>query len=634
MEADKHSGDATLSPPNLVWLDAFRAQHGRAPRILHIGNIANNAYNCSRALRSLGFESDVICYDYYHVMGCPEWEEVSIDLAQIDQNRPDWLSVDLKGYQRPRWFAQGPMQETLAYLDAKYGADEARSERLWMQLLVHCRLMRERDLPALIENSEHDDSEPSQESATETSRQVNDVLVAGLGAIRAVFGRGARAFVSLRPVEMACNAFFRDSSRMVLGAFVERKLTEFSMPRGAAHSLGTMIATLCTLPYRALVDCRNRLAALAPPPMVTPDTVGAATLPTELPSKPPPDLFLARCRSLLGWFARTFPNRPDKLTEFDFASYRGILPLWKKVITQYDCVIGYSTDGIYPLLADGPPYVAFEHGTIRDIPWQPDLQGRLATLVYAAADATYLTNADSIQHARNLNCRNTVFGLHGFNPDRFDFAKHPSVRGVRRRASTHCKFLAPARHHWKHGFASWLKGNDQIIKAVDLVRKERPDKFTVTLVEWGAEVDETRRLIEDLCLEDYFEWISPLPKSELLRQYELHDCVIDQFVLPCIGSVTLDAVALGMPVITALDTAAMQEFYGETLPLLNCRDYEQISRAMGEVMDRSASVERSVIDAYDWFVLHHNHSVLTDKLVEAIRLATNSRTSHESKYPI
>ncbi len=29
----------------LEWLDEFRQKHGRSPRILHVGNIANNAYN-------------------------------------------------------------------------------------------------------------------------------------------------------------------------------------------------------------------------------------------------------------------------------------------------------------------------------------------------------------------------------------------------------------------------------------------------------------------------------------------------------------------------------------------------------------------------------------------------------------
>ena len=60
---------------NHDWLDKFRQQHGRSPRVLHIGNIANNAYNNAKLLNKVGLECDVICYGYYHIMGCPEWED-------------------------------------------------------------------------------------------------------------------------------------------------------------------------------------------------------------------------------------------------------------------------------------------------------------------------------------------------------------------------------------------------------------------------------------------------------------------------------------------------------------------------------------------------------------------------------
>ena len=58
------------------WLSDFREAEGRAPRVLHIGNIANNAYLNAKILNRRGFECDVICYDYYHIMGCPEWGRV------------------------------------------------------------------------------------------------------------------------------------------------------------------------------------------------------------------------------------------------------------------------------------------------------------------------------------------------------------------------------------------------------------------------------------------------------------------------------------------------------------------------------------------------------------------------------
>ena len=101
------------------WLDAFRAEHGRPPRVLHVGNIANNAYNNAKLLREAGLDCDVLCHDYYHIMGCPEWEDADFDGPVGDHFRPQWKDLDLHGYRRPAWFAQGPLWSSLRYLIAR-----------------------------------------------------------------------------------------------------------------------------------------------------------------------------------------------------------------------------------------------------------------------------------------------------------------------------------------------------------------------------------------------------------------------------------------------------------------------------------------------------------------------------------
>ena len=54
----------SLSRENRHWFDDFCKRQGRAPRVLHIGNIANNAYNNAKLLNDAGLDCDVICYDY------------------------------------------------------------------------------------------------------------------------------------------------------------------------------------------------------------------------------------------------------------------------------------------------------------------------------------------------------------------------------------------------------------------------------------------------------------------------------------------------------------------------------------------------------------------------------------------
>lgn len=102
-----------------VKIEEFRKRTGRNPAVLHIGNIANNAYINSRLLREAGIDCDVCAYDYYHIMGSPEWEDADFANDPGDQYSPDWAGVDLRGFVRPSWFAQGPARVCIRYLAAK-----------------------------------------------------------------------------------------------------------------------------------------------------------------------------------------------------------------------------------------------------------------------------------------------------------------------------------------------------------------------------------------------------------------------------------------------------------------------------------------------------------------------------------
>ena len=73
-------------------------------KILHFGNIANNAYLNSKYLRNLGYCSDVISHEYKHIMGQPEWEDSDIT-SFGDQFDPHFKSESF--FVRPSWFYDG-----------------------------------------------------------------------------------------------------------------------------------------------------------------------------------------------------------------------------------------------------------------------------------------------------------------------------------------------------------------------------------------------------------------------------------------------------------------------------------------------------------------------------------------------
>jgi hypothetical protein len=69
-------------------------RRGRPLRVLHLGNIANNAFNNAWIQRQRGIDAYVVPYENYHIMSCPEWKEATFEgdlgdafFSRLDQGR-------------------------------------------------------------------------------------------------------------------------------------------------------------------------------------------------------------------------------------------------------------------------------------------------------------------------------------------------------------------------------------------------------------------------------------------------------------------------------------------------------------------------------------------------------------------
>src|SRR4051794_14535431 len=59
----------------IAWVRRFEEENGRPLRVLHVGNVAGNAYLNATFMRRYGIEAHVLSYDYYYPIGSPEWED-------------------------------------------------------------------------------------------------------------------------------------------------------------------------------------------------------------------------------------------------------------------------------------------------------------------------------------------------------------------------------------------------------------------------------------------------------------------------------------------------------------------------------------------------------------------------------
>ena len=125
--------ELTLSELN-NWLENFKRQHNRPLRVLHVGNIANNAYLNAKFLREVGVEAEVLCHSYAHVMATPEWEELEINHSFHDEYHPKFSKQDTKNYRRPSWFVQGNLKLCAAYMHANHNKQPFLAKIYWFLL--------------------------------------------------------------------------------------------------------------------------------------------------------------------------------------------------------------------------------------------------------------------------------------------------------------------------------------------------------------------------------------------------------------------------------------------------------------------------------------------------------------------
>ena len=584
--------DTEPADVDATWIRRFTEERGRPPRVLHMGNIANNGYLNAKIQRREGIDADVVSFDYYHVMGCPEWEDADFE-GDVDEFYPDWWSVDLRGWTRPEWFVQGPMAACITYLLARREGRTTDAARSWR------RLERERWLIC-------------RRSA------LASVARAAALAVRAV-RNPRRAAARLK---RAVRTFARPT---LLGRATSR--LEWIVRLGAVKTVGMTAAIRSMLggmpPRRALaryVFPTRLAAALTNEDLVALETAWAAREGEHVePQFEQKTASFAEEDSVVARFRELFPDRADQLRVSDYLGWQQLGQMWAPLFEHYDVVQAYATYPLIPLLGGKHAFAAYEHGTLRDIPFDDSDVGRVTALGYREAPAVFVTNADDLRAAERLGIESSkVTSLpHAVDTKKlFEFgAANAHLLPAPESQPT---FFAPARQDWVAGFQSQLKGNDRVVRAVRLLR-DRGIHVNVVFVDWGRHVEDTRRLIAELECESAFTWVTRLRKEALWARYLGSHAVIDQFVMHAIGGVTFEAMALGRRVITALDSAVNEEFFGAAPPVLAASTPDEIANAMRHVAEDPLDSADVGTASELWIRRHHSSERIVALQVDAYK---------------
>ncbi len=617
-----HPNDQEGLDAALRWVGEFERTHGRKLRVLHIGNIANNAYNNARIQREFGIEADVLSYDYYHVMACPEWEDAEFTGEIGDPFFPDWWATSLRGWKRPAWFANGPVEMALRYLRLRRSGPAAATKLFWRALQAEVwrdtlrrRGARSHGISPLPRRLSLASQLAQGFDLRRQGRQPRKLSTIAFAIPKLLYGLWFHYLV--RPALKR----ERESGGLRKAAGLHHRLWAARwMALGQDPTATRLPAELLSRPH-PLAAAAAELAAFLRDVLLS---LLAAALgwsrPLAQPKSPPEvlerrDAHLACTRDRILALHAAVPHATLEALDGYISEHA---PRFLDVMREYDIVQGYSIDGFIPMVNGIDRYVCYEHGTLRDLPFEDSLAGIVCRESYLAAPWSLVTNSDVLPSVTRL----------GLDPQRVVNLPHAfNDAKLRRFRAAHTELrppqgppilFSPTRHHWNDRSGSWTKGNDIMLRAAGRLAREGAE-FRLVLVEWGQDVAASKEMIADLGLADRVVWVAPMQKRELWIRYCTSHAVLDQFTLPALGGVGFETMALGRRLITALDRAQCDTFYGMAPPCLDARTEEECAARIRQVMADQEDASRLGQAASRWIEDYHSARLIVARQAAVYR---------------
>ena len=295
-------------------------------------------------------------------------------------------------------------------------------------------------------------------------------------------------------------------------------------------------------------------------------------------------------------------------------------------LRQYDLIFSFAMLSIYSSFA-GTPYVACANGSdLRELARQSTPRGRLMRRAYRKADRVVLWNTDHIGVARELGLTQARFYPFAVDTERFSplCTTNPAIDAIREKAGRRMLIFHPTHLDWTYREKDrWTKGNDRLLRAFARFVSEGHAAFLV-LLDRGPDREPTRRLIAELGIQEHTQMLPEINRAELPLWFSAADLVVDQFVAGSFGTIAIEAMACGTPLVTYMDEEYARLGYGDTPPVLNSRVEEEIYQRLLDAEDtarRREMGERS----RQWALQHHSWERVVDDLIEQFKEVVANR---------
>lgn len=134
------------------------------------------------------------------------------------------------------------------------------------------------------------------------------------------------------------------------------------------------------------------------------------------------------------------------------------------------------------------------------------------------------------------------------------------------------------------------KGNDRLLRGfADFVRCGRAEHPVLVMpdIAQSRDRDTAKRMVSALGIDENVRWMVPpdgrfLDSNYMVALYQHADVVCDEFGVGWFGYVTLEAMAMGRPVLSHVDTTVMDKLYPDN-PIVTAREPREIAVRLQEL---------------------------------------------------
>jgi glycosyltransferase involved in cell wall biosynthesis len=298
-------------------------------------------------------------------------------------------------------------------------------------------------------------------------------------------------------------------------------------------------------------------------------------------------------------------------------AYSGFHTYWDlaRELSRYDVI--YAASVPFAAYFSGRPYCALSVGG--DLIWdcgRPDDWGRALTLAFNAARFLMITNPQTLAHSRRLGFANGVYLPYPIDDHRYAPGPGNARREWEERCGPGVYVLTTSR------LDEDVKGyGGEFVAVLRRLVDVRPE-LRFVFIAWGADADRIRQETRAAELGGHVLFLSPAGKQRLIDYYRSADVVLDHLVYGYYGATTLEAAAIGKPIVMRQRTEHYAPLYrGDVAPVAAVEGLQDVADALVMYAQDPARRRESGEAMRAWLVRNHGRERTMPILLALLRVA-------------